>query len=194
MNRRDVLGLLAGSGVASLAGCLGGGTSGSGGATTEGSESGATETTGSSSDSDAGELPLVVDTIDAQGSTAGDIQVPVEGTATVLDLFATWCAPCVAQMESLRSLHTEFGGDVAFVSVTNERLGGGLTMDDIRDWWSEHDGNWVVGHDPESRLMRAVRAGGLPFLVVFDATGEITWTHRGLASESNLRQAIEDAR
>jgi thiol-disulfide isomerase/thioredoxin len=192
MNRRDVLGVVAGAGVASLAGCLGGGT---GSESTDGSESGATETAGSSSGgSDAGDLPLVVDTIDAQGSSAGETQVPVEGTPTVLDLFATWCAPCVAQMESLRVLHTEFGADVAFVSVTNERLGGGLTMDDIRDWWAEHDGNWTVGHDPESSLMRAVRAGGLPFLVVFDATGEVTWTHRGLASEANLREAIEDAR
>ncbi|WP_394326268.1 TlpA family protein disulfide reductase, partial [Haloferax profundi] len=82
----------------------------------------------------------------------------------------------------------------AFVSVTNERLGGGLTMDDIRDWWADNDGNWTVGHDPESRLMRAVRASGLPYLVVFDGDGEVTWTHRGLASESNLREAIEDAR
>ncbi|WP_261372666.1 TlpA family protein disulfide reductase [Haloferax volcanii] len=145
-----------------------------------------------SSGSGSGDLPLVVDTVDAQGSSAGEVRIPAEGAPTVLDLFATWCAPCVAQMESLRTLHEEFGDDVAFVSVTNERLGGGLTMDDIRDWWAEHDGNWTVGHDPDSSLMRAVRANGLPYLVVFDADGEATWTHRGLASEENLRAAVED--
>ncbi|RDZ65010.1 TlpA family protein disulfide reductase [Haloferax sp. Atlit-12N] len=190
MRRRALLSLLAGAGVAGLAGCLGDGAASEGSAETTADDSAGTASATASPDS--GDLPLVVDTVEAQGSSAGEAQIPVAGTPTVLDLFATWCAPCVAQMESLRTLHDEFGDDVAFVSVTNERLGGGLTMDDIRDWWAEHDGNWTVGHDPDSNLMRAVRANGLPYLVVFDADGSITWTHRGLASEENLRAAVED--
>ncbi|CQR50270.1 MULTISPECIES: TlpA family protein disulfide reductase [Haloferax] len=193
MRRRALLSLLAGAGVAGFAGCLGDGTASP--ETTEataGAADESTETASATASSEAGDLPLVVDTVDARGSSAGEVRIPAEGTPTVLDLFATWCAPCVAQMESLRALHDEFGDDVAFVSVTNERLGGGLTMDDIRDWWAEHDGNWTVGHDPDSDLMRAVRANGLPYLVVFDADGSIAWTHRGLASEENLRAAVED--
>ncbi|WP_394326269.1 TlpA family protein disulfide reductase, partial [Haloferax profundi] len=107
MNRRDVLGVLAGAGLTGLAGCLGGGTGGGSSESTT-DESG---TESSTTASDTGDLPLTVDTIDAQGSTAGEMQIPVDGTPTVLDLFATWCAPCVAQMESLRALHTEFGDD-----------------------------------------------------------------------------------
>ncbi|MFK5602825.1 TlpA family protein disulfide reductase [Haloferax volcanii] len=194
MRRRALLSLLAGAGVAGVAGCLGDGSApaeaGDAAETTSDVADPASAT--ASSGSGSGDLPLVVDTVDAQGSSAGEVRIPAEGAPTVLDLFATWCAPCVAQMESLRTLHEEFGDDVAFVSVTNERLGGGLTMDDIRDWWAEHDGNWTVGHDPDSSLMRAVRANGLPYLVVFDADGEATWTHRGLASEENLRAAVED--
>ncbi|MFK8212793.1 TlpA family protein disulfide reductase [Haloferax volcanii] len=191
MRRRALLSLLAGASVAGLAGCLGGESASP--ETTEATETTAgTASATASSGSGSGDLPLVIDTVNAQGSSAGEVRIPAEGTPTVLDLFATWCAPCVAQMESLRTLHEEFGDDVAFVSVTNERLGGGLTMDDIRAWWAEHDGNWTVGHDPDSSLMRAVRANGLPYLVVFDADGEATWTHRGLASEENLRAAVED--
>ncbi|MGB9958219.1 TlpA family protein disulfide reductase [Haloferax prahovense] len=193
MRRRALLSVLAGAGVAGLAGCLGDGSAPAETTeTTAGAADDSAGTTSATASPDSGDLPLVVDTIDAQGSSAGEVRIPAAGTPTVLDLFATWCAPCVAQMESLRTLHEEFGDDVAFVSVTNERLGGGLTMDDIRDWWAEHDGNWTVGHDPDSNLMRAVRANGLPYLVVFDADGSITWTHRGLASEENLRAAVED--
>ncbi|MFC7129716.1 TlpA family protein disulfide reductase [Haloferax chudinovii] len=196
MRRRALLSVLAGASVAGLAGCLGDGSTSEGSAettaTTAGTAGDGTGTASATGSPDSGDLPLVVDTVDAQGSSAGEVRIPAAGTPTVLDLFATWCAPCVAQMESLRSLHEEFGDDVAFVSVTNERLGGGLTMDDIRDWWAEHDGNWTVGHDPDSALMRAVRANGLPYLVVFDAEGSIAWTHRGLASEENLRAAVED--
>lgn len=111
---------------------------------------------------------------------------------TVPDLFATWRAPCVTQMESLRTFHEKFDDDVAFVSVANERLDGGLMIDDIHGWWTEHDGNWAVGHDPDNSLMHAVHASDLPYLVAFDADGEAAWTHHGLASEENLRTAIED--
>jgi thiol-disulfide isomerase/thioredoxin len=135
-------------------------------------------------------LPLTVRTLDAPGSEAGERPVPVPGDPTVLDLFATWCVPCSAQMESLTALHDEFGDRATFVSVTNERFGGGLTADDVRAWWADHDGAWTVGHDPESRLMSELGAGGLPFLAVFDADGTATWTHRGLASEANLREQI----
>lgn len=136
---------------------------------------------------------VTVDTLDARGSSAGRQQVPVPGTVTVVDLFATWCAPCKAQMSTLGTVHREFGDEVAFVSVTNEQVGGGLTLADIRAWWREHDGNWTVGHDPESRLFGTLNAGGLPFLAVADADGTITWRHRGLAGESALRREITQA-
>lgn len=136
---------------------------------------------------------VVVDTIDAQGSTAGRQRIPVPGTVTVVDLFATWCAPCKAQMQTLNAVYTTFREDVAFVSVTNEQVGNGLSLDDIRAWWRAHDGNWTVGHDPESRLFRALNAGGLPYLALADTDGTVVWTHRGLASEAALTREIRRA-
>lgn len=133
---------------------------------------------------------VTVDTIDAPGSTAGRQRLPVPDQPTLIDLFATWCVPCEAQMRSLREAHREFGERVAFVSVTNERVGGGLTLDDIRQWWADHDGRWTVGHDPESRLLSELGAGGLPFLALADASGEIVWTHRGVADVSTLRAEL----
>ncbi len=136
------------------------------------------------------DIAVTVDTLDAPGSEAGERRVPVPDTPTVIDLFATWCAPCAEQMPSLAAVHSEFGDRAAFVSVTNERLGGGLTQEDIRNWWAEHDGNWTLGHDPESDLMAALGANGLPFLAVADASGEVVWTHRGTVSESALRKRV----
>jgi thiol-disulfide isomerase/thioredoxin len=133
---------------------------------------------------------VTVDTIDAQGSSAGRQRLPVPGQATLIDLFATWCVPCEAQMRSLLDVHGDFADRVAFVSVTNERIGGGLTMDDVRDWWADHDGRWTVGHDPESRLMSTLGAGGLPFLALADASGEVVWTHRGVAGPGTLREEL----
>lgn len=134
-----------------------------------------------------------VDTVAAQGSTAGERTVPVPGEVTLVDLFATWCAPCEAQMSSLVSLHETFGDRVAFVSVTNERFGNGFTREYLREWWARHEGNWTLGSDEESRLQEALGAGGIPYLVVADASGSVTWRHGGLANEAAIRRALEAA-
>ena len=142
---------------------------------------------------DDGGLPLRVETIDARGSSAGEARIPAAGTPTVIDLFATWCAPCKAQMDALTTVRETYADRVAFVSVTNERIGGTLSRGDVRDWWRRHDGDWTVGLDPASDLMAALDASGLPFLAVASATGEIRWTHAGVASAATLREEIEGA-
>lgn len=145
--------------------------------------------TGLPSGSSSG-LPLRVETIDAQGSEAGEIRVPVPDTPTVIDLFATWCAPCKAQMDALDAIHSSYA-DVAFVSVTNERVGGTLTKADIREWWRRHDGNWTLGLDPESDLMSLLGADGLPYLAITDGTGTVRWDHGGVADAATLREQLD---
>jgi thiol-disulfide isomerase/thioredoxin len=139
---------------------------------------------------DSSGLPVRVETIDAHGSEAGQTRVPVPDTPTVIDLFATWCAPCKEQMEVLSAIHPEYSSEVAFISVTNERVGGTLTKGDIRDWWHRHDGDWTVGLDPESDLMTALGADGLPYMAITDATGAVRWEHGGVTDAATLREQI----
>jgi thiol-disulfide isomerase/thioredoxin len=140
--------------------------------------------------SSSSRLPVRVRTLDAPGSTAGTRQVPASGTPTVIDCFATWCGPCVEQMDALGTVYDRYGDRVAFVSVTNERFGGGLDREELRAWWREHDGRWALGHDPEGDLLAALGASGLPYLVVTDDTGEPVWTHGGVASVETLDRQL----
>jgi thiol-disulfide isomerase/thioredoxin len=172
LGRRHVLAGLAGTGLLG-AGLVGTGVVGSGGGGGDGDR-----------------LPLEVATLDAPGSTAGTQQVPAAGTPTVVDCFATWCGPCVEQMDALGTVHDRYADRVAFVSVTNERLGGGLTREDLRAWWRDNDGDWALGHDPEGDLLAALGANGLPFLAVADGAGTVTWTHGGVASARTLDREI----
>lgn len=134
-----------------------------------------------------------VETVDARGSESGTQRIPAAGRPTLVDLFATWCEPCEAQMSSLATLHEEYGDRVAFVSVTNERFGNGFSRESLREWWQAHGGNWTLGYDPDSNLQEALGASGIPYLVVVDASGRTAWHHRGLASEDAVRDAIEGA-
>jgi len=140
--------------------------------------------------SDAG-LPREVETLDAPGSTAGAAAVPVSDTPTVVDLFATWCAPCDEQLDELRPVEAEYP-EVAFVSVTNERVGDTLTRADIADWWAEHGGAWTVGIDPGSELLAAFGANSLPFVAVADAEGRVVAEYgRDVVPASDLREDLD---
>ena len=43
-----------------------------------------------------------------------------EGKVVFVSLWATWCAPCIAEMPSIKKLYDDYKGKVAFLLVTNE--------------------------------------------------------------------------
>lgn len=140
----------------------------------------------------AGEgLPIRIETIDAPGSTAGQTLVPAPNTVTVVDLFATWCAPCKAQMQELNAVRGEYE-NVAFVSVTNENVGESLTRAEVADWWTRHDGSWTVGLDPGSELLAAFGAGGIPYTAITDEAGRQVAGHRGLTGAATIREDLDE--
>jgi len=136
-------------------------------------------------------LPVRVEAIDAPGSEAGRLRVPSRGRPTLVDCFATWCGPCDRQMETLTALYPEYEDRIGFVSVTNERVGGGLSRADVADWWERREGRWPVAVDPESAVMSAIGADGLPYLALTDGRGTVQWDHSGVASRERLRSAFE---
>jgi len=136
------------------------------------------------------QLPVRVETLDAHGSSAGETRVPTPGTVTVIDLFATWCAPCDDQLEILNAMQPEYT-DISFVSVTNERPSETLTRADISEWWNRNGGAWPVGLDPGSDLLAALGADGLPYIAIADESGTVQFGHSGLAGKETLRDELD---
>lgn len=91
------------------------------------------------------------------------------GKVVLLNLWATWCAPCKVEMPSLDRLQAKLGGDAfAVLALSVDRTGIGKPA----EFFSGNNiSRLAVYNDSESAATAALRASGLPVSVVLDGQG-----------------------
>jgi cytochrome c biogenesis protein CcmG, thiol:disulfide interchange protein DsbE len=92
------------------------------------------------------------------------------GEVLLVNLWATWCDPCKAEMPEIERLYTELkplGLRVLAVSVDEQ------STDVVRKWISEKGFSFDVLHDRKGTIQDLYRAVGLPESFVIDRRGRI---------------------
>jgi len=90
-----------------------------------------------------------------------------QGRTVILNLWATWCAPCVRELPQLVQLKAALPG-VAVVAVN---VGRDNTAETAAFLKSHGAGGLATYVDSDAALIRAFNTEGLPFSVVVDAKG-----------------------
>ena len=92
-----------------------------------------------------------------------------QGRIIVLNLWATWCAPCRKEMPSLDNLQAKLGSDdFEVIALAVDR--GDLSK--VLGFYDEIGiENLAVYHDPSAKSGRVLRAPGLPTTLIIDRDG-----------------------
>ena len=107
------------------------------------------------------------------------------GKPVLLNLWATWCAPCVAEMPTLDALAVRERGKLQVVTLSEDAGRG-----EVEAWLAGRDfkalGAW---HDPGMEMMSALGVSTLPTTILFDAEGREVWRLPGAEDWAGMRAA-----
>lgn len=135
---------------------------------------------GDSNDSASG--PSAVPFTAADGSEVS--LSSMTGTPVVVNMWATWCAPCVKEMPAFDEVASSTD-DVRVIGVNV-----GDTAEAASEFAAELGVTYEQFTDPDGNLSTALSVSGLPATAFVDADGTVVDVHQGAYTADELRDAI----
>ncbi|TDQ11190.1 TlpA family protein disulfide reductase [Pedobacter metabolipauper] len=120
-----------------------------------------------------------------------EITSKFNGKAIYIDLWATWCGPCIAAMKQYEPSKASFKtADVAFVYLTDESSPVKLWQNMIREIPGEH---FRMDSKVLNLLKIKYRFTGIPAYLVIDKKGNVIYDHIGFSGIDKTNEIIKKA-
>lgn len=107
-----------------------------------------------------------------------------KGEPLVINLWATWCQPCLAEMPSLDQFQQRIGGRIRVLAVSEDQTGAKKVQPFVAQM-NLH--KLAIYLDPNGSLLQAFSVRGLPTSIIIDAQGRVVGKIEG-ASDWNSPQ------
>jgi cytochrome c-type biogenesis protein len=115
------------------------------------------------------------------------------GKVVLLNVWATWCAPCREEIPYLQSLHEKHAAaGLEIVGVSVDTRG---EDDTIRGFASDFGMTYPIWRDPDERIQSLFQALGVPASYLIDRSGVIRWRRLGIIrpTDSTFTDALAEA-
>jgi len=112
------------------------------------------------------------------------------GQVTLVDFWASWCAPCKASFPAMAKLHADYGARgliIAAVSI-DEKPAAALAF------WKKLAPPFATLHDRQQALVKQVVVPTMPTSYLIDRDGKVRFIHEGFhgdATDREIRKQIE---
>jgi cytochrome c-type biogenesis protein len=121
----------------------------------------------------------------------------LRGNVVLLNVWATWCNPCRAEIPYLEELHKKFASNgLRIIGVSIDAAGG---EEGIASFAKEIGMTYPIWRDPDQDVMTRFLAVGVPASFLIDREGVLRWKHVGIVRPTNalftgaLSQALAEA-
>lgn len=95
-----------------------------------------------------------------------------KGKPLLVNLWATWCGPCVAEMPTLDALADRQKEKLQVIVISQDLKGKEI----VDPWWAKRDFKLLKPYvEKETQLLAAFKSDVLPTTVMFDAQGKEIW-------------------
>ncbi|WP_309603460.1 TlpA disulfide reductase family protein [Sphingomonas sp.] len=109
----------------------------------------------------------------------GDFNIAkFKGVPVLVNLWASWCAPCVKELPTLQKLEAAQGADgkLAVISVSQDSAPKGSVDAFLAE---KNIGKFAAYRDPEMALTSALGVQIMPTTILYDAAGKEVWRFTG---------------
>ncbi len=113
----------------------------------------------------------------------------------VLNVWATWCVPCVAEMPDLRAIDETFGAEVSLVGVSLDDMIPGTKPEKVQAFLDRQRiafPNIYYTGNPDALGEHLDFDGELPLTIVYDRNGKELWRHQGKIEREETIARLRD--
>jgi thiol-disulfide isomerase/thioredoxin len=108
------------------------------------------------------------------------------GRPVLVNLWATWCAPCIVEMPALDALAVREGDGLQVLALSQDPDGRAL----VTRFFGERNFRALEANlDPQMEYMSSLKLGILPTTILYDAEGREVWRMVGIADWESERVA-----
>jgi len=110
------------------------------------------------------------------------------GKIVILDMWATWCQPCINQMIELEKTYEKYSkGELEILSINIDTRETIQQVENFIDQAAQagYELSWVFGMEDEN-LDEYMPNGSIPTICIFDQKGNLYFSHEGICPYSEI--------
>jgi thiol-disulfide isomerase/thioredoxin len=131
-----------------------------------------------------------------EAARVGDV-FPSTARVRLLNVWATWCVPCIAEMPDLRAIDETFGSELAIVGVSLDDAIPDAKRSDVVSFLEKQKisfTNIYFTGLPDKLAEELKFDGALPITIAYDRRGKELWRHQGRLNRNetiaNIRELL----
>ncbi len=110
-----------------------------------------------------------------------------EGEPLVVNFWASWCPPCIAEMPEFEQVHLDRRDEVRFIGLnTQDNLAQAEAL--VEQTGVTYD----LGLDPDGELFSDFEVISMPSTYFVNAAGAVVHRHAGILTEQQLQDLIDE--